>query len=70
MQEYLPKYASVSISLEKVSFNEPVMVNLLNGNVYDLSKALTTNAKGTFIEDVPLADFPMVILERKSLKLF
>lgn len=57
----------ISLDMEEVGFNEPVLVNLLNGNVYDISPAMRKDEKLKII-NVPLADYPMLIVERTSLK--
>jgi hypothetical protein len=64
-QEEVAKYATVSLQV-KAGFREPVLLDLLTGNVYVLEQFETASGKTTF-EQLPLADYPMVIAERSEL---
>ena len=64
-QETVAKYATVSLEV-KTSFRDPVLVDLLTGNVYALEDFETTSSKTTFGK-LPLADYPMAITERSEL---
>jgi len=66
-QEYLPKLAKVKISLEGMQFKDPVLLDLLNGKVYNVDNYNIGNGICTFNELV-LADYPLVIVERNTVK--
>lgn len=61
MQEF-EQTARVELRLRDASFEDPVLVDLLNGSVYALE------SKKTF-STLPLADYPMVIAERDAVPL-
>lgn len=71
-QENVAKYATVSLAVKmgdvKTGFKEPVLVDLLTGDVYALQEFETTDGKTTFGK-LPLADYPMAIAERGELAL-
>jgi len=56
------KPARVRVELPDVSWNEPVLVDLLSGEVSEV-----TNKEGAL--EVPLADYPMILTERSVLEL-
>ena len=66
-QEYLPKLAKVKISLEGLQFKDPVLLDLLDGEVYELDNYSNENGNYTFNE-LALADYPLVIVERNTIK--
>ena len=66
-QENVAKYATVSLDV-KAGFTEPVLVDLLTGNVYALQEFETVAGKTKFGK-LPLADYPMAIAERSELDL-
>lgn len=66
-QEYLPKLATVKISLEGIQFKDPVLVDLLDGQVYDLQDSYSNNGNCVF-NKLNMADYPLVIVERNTIK--
>ena len=66
-QEYLPKLAKVKIILEGIQFKDPVLLDLLDGEVYELDNYSNENGNYTFNE-LALADYPLVIVERNTIK--
>lgn len=56
--------AKVNISLEgSIRIEEPVLIDLLNGAVYDVNYT-TKNNKQEF-QNIPLTDYPMILTSRK-----
>ncbi len=66
MQEYLPKLARVSISLEGVQFNDPVFIDPLTGNVYEVQ--VKNEKNGCIVDEIVLADYPFIIVERSTIR--
>jgi hypothetical protein len=66
MQEYLPKLAQVRISLEDINFSDPVMLDPLSGEVYEIE--IKNNDNGCVVEKAVLADYPMIVVERETIK--
>ncbi len=67
MQEYLPKLAKVTISLEGINFTDPVMLDPLTGKVYEVNIKNTEN--GCVLEEIILADYPFIVVERETIKI-
>ena len=67
MQEYLPKLAIVNINLEGINFTDPVMLDPLTGEIYEVN--VKSEGKDCVLEQVVLADYPMIVVERKTIKL-
>ena len=67
-QENLAKLAKIKIELESISFTDPVLINLLDGNIYEINDFKNENGKCTFNE-VSLADYPLVIDERNAISM-
>jgi len=65
MQEYLPQLAKVSISLEGINFTDPVMLDPLSGEVYEIQ--IKNNDKGCVLDEVVLADYPFIVVERETI---
>ncbi len=64
-QEYLPEMARVSLEVTGASFKEPVLVDLLHGKVYQIESFSADNLnEKTSFGDLPMADYPLVIMER------
>ena len=63
-QEYLPKLASIDL-VTPLGFSDPVLVDLLNGKVYQLIVETGNNASN--FKSLPLADYPMLIVEKEEL---
>jgi len=66
MQEYLPKLAQVRISLEGIKFVDPVMLDPLTGEVYEIE--IKNNDNGCVVEKAVMADYPMIVVERETIK--
>lgn len=66
-QETISDYATVSLEVA-TGFNEPVLLDLLTGQVYAIAKFESNNANTRF-ENLPLADYPLLVAERSELTL-
>jgi hypothetical protein len=64
-QEYLPELASINLSVN-ARFDDPVLIDLLSGKIYQLDKPEVENNSSVF-KDLPLADYPMVLAEKKQI---
>ena len=63
MTQYI-KPAKVNIRFKNISIKNPVVADLLTGKIY---KAKTsTKGKDLIVEGVPLTDYPIAVLSRKS----
>jgi hypothetical protein len=67
MQENLAELAKVSISLEGMEFSDPVMMDPLSGEVYEIK--VKNEVNGCVFEELVLADYPFLVLERETIKL-
>jgi hypothetical protein len=67
MQEYIPRMAKIDIIVSGVKFTDPVMIDLLTGEVLEFDSWKQDNGK-VFINGAPLADYPLLMAERSSLK--
>ena len=67
MQEYLPEYATITIDLTGIIFSDPVLIDPMNGDVYEIDIKKTD--EGSKLEEVKLADYPLIVLERSTLNL-
>ncbi|MGC1204982.1 MAG: hypothetical protein WA839_08865 [Flavobacteriaceae bacterium] len=65
-QEYLPTLAKISLKIQQVNFENPVLVDLLNGKVYELNRFQNEPDQVSF-ETLPLADYPFAIVERDEI---
>lgn len=65
MQEYLPELATVAITLEGLQFTDPVMLDPLTGEVYDIE--IKNQGEGSMIEKTVLADYPFIVVERETI---
>lgn len=61
------EYAIVDIRVSAVKFSEPVLVDLLDGKLYQINSFKTDNT-GTIIYDVPMADYPLIIVEKNNIE--
>ena len=61
-QEHLPELAFINLSAN-ANFNNPVLIDLMSGNVFDLEVSDMQNNASLFT-NLPLADYPMVIAEK------
>ncbi|MEM9389068.1 MAG: hypothetical protein AAGA02_01265 [Bacteroidota bacterium] len=66
-QEYLPRLAEVAMEIDQVQFDNPVLVDLLNGDVYDL-KAFQNQEDKIVFDKLPLADYPLAIVESEEIE--
>jgi hypothetical protein len=68
-QENLAELATVNISVKNLNFTHPVMVDLLSGNVYDVSDNFSNQNNDCVIKNIGLADYPLLLVEKSSLKI-
>jgi len=66
MQENLSKLAKINISLKGINFTDPVMLDPLTGEVYEIE--IENNDNGCVFEKAVLADYPMIIVERETIE--
>jgi len=66
-QEFLPKLAKINMEIEGIKFIDPVLLDPLTGEVYEIK--IVNEDGGCLIEEVVLADYPMIVVERKTIKL-
>ncbi|WP_321373290.1 hypothetical protein [uncultured Draconibacterium sp.] len=66
-QEYLPQLAKINVEIEGVNFTDPVLLDPLTGEVYEMN--VVNEERACFFEDAVLADYPMIVVERKTIKL-
>jgi hypothetical protein len=64
-QETISEYATVSLEVRS-EFKDPVLLDLLAGDVYALEDFQSSGGKSRF-GSLPLADFPLVIAERSEI---
>ena len=64
-QEYLPELAKLNISLSGINFTDPVVLDPLTGEIYEVNVA--NNDKGCTIKDAVLADYPFIVVERETI---
>lgn len=55
-QEFIEFPAKIKLELEGINFTNPVMIDLLDGKVYQLED----------LEDLPLMDYPLIITEKDA----
>ena len=61
---------TISLNLEDVSFDEPVLVNAISGEVYSLPRSLfMAEATKLLVIGMPCYDFPMILAEKAVLSL-
>jgi hypothetical protein len=65
-QEYTPNPATVNLVVEKVRMKEPVLVDLLSGKTYAL-KNISYDNGNMLISNIPLLDYPFLIMEKNSI---
>ncbi len=68
-QENVGELATVNITLEGIQFSNPVLVDLLSGNVYDARENVSNQDNGCSIKNISLADYPLLMVEKASLKI-
>ncbi|MEX0323264.1 MAG: hypothetical protein AB3N63_13975 [Puniceicoccaceae bacterium] len=67
MQEYLPELARINITLDDVQFDDPVMMDPLTGEVYDVSVQSTED--GCVLRNIVMADYPFILVERSTVEM-
>jgi hypothetical protein len=60
--------AKVSLKLGSIKIKDPVLVDLLDGSVYDIQATIDANGKLVFT-DLPLSDYAFAIVSRKAIKI-
>ena len=65
-QEYLPKLAKINIEMKGINFTDPVMLDPLTGEVYEIK--VMNNELGCIFNNTFLADYPFIVVERKTIK--
>ena len=58
---------SVMLALKGLSFKDPILIDLLSGEVYPLEQVPGPDGSATF-DNIPLADFPFVIAEKSEIE--
>lgn len=67
-QEYLPKLATINLTIENLQLKNPVMVDLISGQVYSVNDIKFLNGTTT-LKGLPLADYPIVICEKETVNI-
>ncbi len=67
-QEYTPRPARITLNVTGMKFTAPVLVNLLSGQVVKLPLPTSRDGASVFA-DLPLFDFPLVIVEGAEITL-
>ncbi|RMF98664.1 MAG: hypothetical protein D6741_09280 [Planctomycetota bacterium] len=67
-QDHLPRVATLDVRDDALSLRNPVLVDLLTGNVYRLLHARRSDDGWSF-PNVPVADHPLVLADRKALSI-
>jgi hypothetical protein len=68
-QEYTPRPARITLRLPaSLAFREPVLVNLLDGAVHALPAPRREGGEAV-LADLPMCDYPLVVVERAEVKL-
>jgi hypothetical protein len=59
----------VNITFKDLEFEKPVLIDLMTGKVYEISKNMfLQNGGGSTFENLPLYDSPMLIAEMEGVK--
>lgn len=66
MQENLAELAKVTIRLEGINFTDPVMLDPLTGEVYEVN--VKNNEQGCVFDEMVIADYPMIVVERETIE--
>lgn len=67
-QEFLPKLARIRLAVTGVRFADPVLVDLLSGEVFAI-RDVVREGEAVVFGSLPLADYPFVIAERGEIGL-
>ena len=60
--------ATIDLKVMDIEFNEPVLVDLLSGRVYNLAEISKTDKEIVF-RNIPLADYPFILMEKDDIEL-
>jgi hypothetical protein len=58
---------SITLTVSSMAFKNPVLIDLLDGEVYSVEMKKSDDGSSSFI-NVPLADYPFVIAERGEIE--
>ncbi len=65
-QESLPELAKIKISVEGIRFDDPILLDPLTGEIYEVD--IENTDSGCILENTVLADYPMIVAERGTIK--
>jgi hypothetical protein len=57
----------VTITFENMDFKNPVWVDLMTGNIYEIPKSKWSKSGGKYTFNIPLYDSPVIIAEKSFL---
>lgn len=66
-QENLFEPATVNIMVKDFEFQDPVLVDLLTGEIFEARQYLSTQSEGSQFKGVDLTDYPLIIAERNTI---
>ena len=64
-QEFTPNSAKIDLVLENVKMKQPILIDLLTGKTYELKNISYENGK-MVISNIPLQDYPFLIMEKQN----
>ena len=67
-QEYTPETATISMLVNDCTFQNPVRIDLLTGDVYAINDFESKHNQVVF-NNIPLADYPFIIVELDKINL-
>lgn len=67
MQENLAKLATINLSLNGIQFDDPVLIDPLSGEVYEIS--IKNNENGCVVENTVLSDYPFIVAEKSTVNI-
>ncbi|MFW5656853.1 MAG: hypothetical protein ACOC0C_04485 [Bacteroidota bacterium] len=59
----------INLEIEKLSFSDPVLVDLRTGEVFDFSPFLSKNEKGNLLSSLPVYDSPLLVVDRSIINI-
>ncbi len=65
-QENVLEPASVSLKIDNAGFDDPVLLDLLTGKVYNIAGFKAENGISHF-QEIPLSDYPFALVERNEI---
>jgi hypothetical protein len=65
-QENVLELAIVNVSIDNISYEDPVLLDLLTGKIYKIDEFKVQDTSIIFY-NLPLADYPMAIVERRNI---